>query len=1431
MSEFSSVYYVVHPSKGLIPFYGDFASKKDILDAIGQLGGTFKPLVVSSLPDAGEDGFIYFVPNGVDAGDNQHNEYLYFNGRWELIGSTGIDLTGFATEEALNTHTSNSSIHVTATDRNRWDSKQDAGDYATNTDLTTGLASKQDAGDYATNTALTTGLAKKQDVGDYATNTALKEGLATKQDVGDYATNSDLTSGLATKVNTAEFSTHTNNGDIHVTLDDKSVWNSAPTNLKLHTGDSDIHVTAKDKAKWNAKQDAGDYATNTALTEGLATKQDVGDYATNTALTEGLATKQAVGDYATNTALTEGLATKQDVGDYATNEALATGLATKQDAGDYATTDELTTHTGNTVIHVTQEDRDRWDAGSNEGVEASIAEVSANLTTHTGNSDIHVTAEDKEKWNSLPTQLDVTNSVNDAKASLQSDLLTHTGNAAIHVTTEDKAIWNAKQDAGDYATNDALTAGLATKQDAGSYATTDELASHTSDTEIHVTAEDKARWDAGSNEGVEASISEVKDSLGTHVGDTSIHVTTDEKDAWNAKQGAISTVNVSKSDDASSIADGALNVNLPTDWFTQAEIDTSDFVTLSGDQTITGNKFLKGGVAAYSAVMFVNSTSSGDETIGSIYPSSTSYPFVFLKPAYFSGTQNVFKNNVIVGGQVTAGAASIGNLATTGYAKIGTDLTVDGHATINGLVTTINSQDLYLDGHIHLSSSGGKFIDGHSLFRGRAEFSGSVDIVSDTKVNVDSSSILTVAKMQTDTAKFTSDEISNQVTTKKYVDSKIDYEVNTPRQFVISRAESWSSVAGWYSQGEGFLSIPGIDTIDCSLYSCSSWDEASFSFTTQGNSSMLSLTIPVGTNSSGSTNNGTVTSGNYVTLDTDQNISGNKFFDGHVTFQGPFVVFDVDDISFSGSVSVRDLEVRGSSNFYSQANFSGDVNIQSTGSLKNSGSTYLNGYNKVNGWTYLNSYNSVNGWTDFYSAASFHNVALFGSDGHIQVDSRWVGISSPNVDFYTVSDGHAQKITLGNNSILTVAQVQTDSSKFSSDELRNQVVPKWYVDQLIDGHFDGHTSTSGRYVDLTSNQEIDGRKTFNNITYFKSDISVDGHIWLQDMFWANNDAWFYSNVYFQGVPTFYSDVNLTTTSKLTSNGVAKFNGVATFSSSASFKGVTSFADSVYFNGGSSGAKTMFNTSVTFSGTSLYIGTDETSIGGSVKFIAGDVAFNNQSVGFNTPVTFDKLHSTTFNGSTSFNKDVSFNGDLSFGGETTTFASSLSKFTGSLASFQSDALFASQVDMNSTVNNRGKVNVYGGMYIGREEDWSALDIAQEQKPEVTQFRPSLRSVNGQLIEFPRLGCADGTQESWFVDNTTRVTTVFPWWPTSGYESDSFSDENLEYSNYQNNLYLCNAGMVKYLVKSALELMGYDVSVLKPEYFTKAVDEYYNKYGEY
>lgn len=51
-------------------------------------------------------------------------------------------------------------------------------------------------------------------------------------------------------------------------------------------------VTDAEKSVWSGKQPAGDYATKTELANGLNTKQPTGDYATNTALAEGLATKQ-----------------------------------------------------------------------------------------------------------------------------------------------------------------------------------------------------------------------------------------------------------------------------------------------------------------------------------------------------------------------------------------------------------------------------------------------------------------------------------------------------------------------------------------------------------------------------------------------------------------------------------------------------------------------------------------------------------------------------------------------------------------------------------------------------------------------------------------------------------------------------------------------------------------------------------------------------------------------------------------------------------------------------------------------------------------------------------------------------------------------------------------------------------------------------------
>lgn len=54
-------------------------------------------------------------------------------------------------------------------------------------------------------------------------------------------------------------------------------------------------------------------------------------------------------------------------------------------------------HVADVVIHVSQEDRDKWDAVTGK------ADTTA-LTAHTGDTTIHVTAEDKAKWDAVTTK-------------------------------------------------------------------------------------------------------------------------------------------------------------------------------------------------------------------------------------------------------------------------------------------------------------------------------------------------------------------------------------------------------------------------------------------------------------------------------------------------------------------------------------------------------------------------------------------------------------------------------------------------------------------------------------------------------------------------------------------------------------------------------------------------------------------------------------------------------------------------------------------------------------------------------------------------------------------------------------------------------------------------------------------------------------------
>lgn len=58
--------------------------------------------VVSTLPTSNiKDHTIYLVPNGEASGQDVYTEYMYINSKWEILGDTRVDLTGYVTTDSL----------------------------------------------------------------------------------------------------------------------------------------------------------------------------------------------------------------------------------------------------------------------------------------------------------------------------------------------------------------------------------------------------------------------------------------------------------------------------------------------------------------------------------------------------------------------------------------------------------------------------------------------------------------------------------------------------------------------------------------------------------------------------------------------------------------------------------------------------------------------------------------------------------------------------------------------------------------------------------------------------------------------------------------------------------------------------------------------------------------------------------------------------------------------------------------------------------------------------------------------------------------------------------------------------------------------------------------------------------------------------------
>lgn len=76
-----------------------FATQTYVNQQIGAID-KLKKSIVSALPSSNIDAnTIYLVPSKSQGADNYYDEYMYINGKWELIGNSKTDMTGFVKKQ------------------------------------------------------------------------------------------------------------------------------------------------------------------------------------------------------------------------------------------------------------------------------------------------------------------------------------------------------------------------------------------------------------------------------------------------------------------------------------------------------------------------------------------------------------------------------------------------------------------------------------------------------------------------------------------------------------------------------------------------------------------------------------------------------------------------------------------------------------------------------------------------------------------------------------------------------------------------------------------------------------------------------------------------------------------------------------------------------------------------------------------------------------------------------------------------------------------------------------------------------------------------------------------------------------------------------------------------------------------------------------
>ena len=342
-----------------------------------------------------------------------------------------------ALDSILTAHTADTGIHVSQEEKDGWNAKLDASAY-TPVDLSEYWTSAQTE---VAISAATSGMPSSQTIeqmqGDITDlqNNKLDASAYTPTDLSNYYTSAQTEAAIeAATSGKADTSAVTQVNDA----------------LTAHTANTNVHVTTAQTAAWDAKLDSSalnDYWTSTqtenaisAATSGLAESSSV--TAEISAAVSGKADTSAVTAVANDVQTVSGqVQTKVATSDFNTyTAATATALNGKADTSAVTqVNDALTAHTANTSVHVTSAEKTTWNNKSDfSGDYNDLTNKPTIPTVPTNISDFTNDA-------GYITNADITGKADTSAVTQVNDALTaHTANTNVHVTAAEKAEWDDK---------------------------------------------------------------------------------------------------------------------------------------------------------------------------------------------------------------------------------------------------------------------------------------------------------------------------------------------------------------------------------------------------------------------------------------------------------------------------------------------------------------------------------------------------------------------------------------------------------------------------------------------------------------------------------------------------------------------------------------------------------------------------------------------------------------------------------------------------------------------------------------------------------------------------------------------------------------------------------------------------------------------------